>query len=107
MRWRADALRVWTWTCCEWMRTCWRVDMDVLRADADEQKGKKEKKEKTYFSVDMLRADVLACVLRADADEQKGKKKEKKEKEKTYFNADMLRADALACGHGCVACECG
>ena len=30
--------------------TCWRVDVDVLRADADESKGKKkEKKKKTYL----------------------------------------------------------
>ena len=33
------------------------------------RKEKKKKKKKTYFSADVLRADVLACVLRADADE--------------------------------------
>ena len=31
--------------------------------------SRKERKKKTYFSVDVLRADALACVLRADADE--------------------------------------
>ena len=76
---------------------------DVLCADADEQKGKKEKKKKkkTYFSVDVLCADALACVLRADADEQKGKKKEKKEKEQ---EKNLLQCGRVACGRVGVCC---
>ena len=41
---------------CGWLR--WRVDADVLRADADEYKGKKEKEKLTLL---MRMVDVLAC----------------------------------------------
>ena len=46
---------VWMWMCCVQMRMS--------------RKERKKKKKKTYFTADMLCADVLVCVLRADADE--------------------------------------
>ena len=47
---------------CEWPR--WRVDADVLRADADEYKGKRKRKKGRTLLVGMVRVlcvDVLAC----------------------------------------------
>ena len=91
-------------TCCEWMRMCWRAGVDVLRVDADEQKGKKKKK-LTLVRTCCVRTRWRVCCVRMRISRMEKRKKKKKKKKLTSVqtccvqtcwrvDTDVLRADA-------------